>query len=181
MRRAVAPLVAALLVLGAAPAWASHTDLSDPNDVDGRLDLEQVQLRHEADPFVWTFRTFRGWKPREMWDRGYLLVELDTRRDDLIDYVALIRSTGRKLEGVLLRTRRDGRQVGIGDLDAWKTGPDAAAIGLPLGAVRFGQGRTSFLWSGTSLFTGRVCPGTCIDRAPDEGMVEQEIPPPPEG
>jgi hypothetical protein len=173
--------VIAFVVLGAAPAWASHTDLTDPNDVDGRLDLKQVLLRHDADPYVWTLKTFRGWKPREMWDRGFLLIELDTRRDEEVDYIALVRSTGRRLEGVLLGTRRNGRQVRIRDLDAWKAGPDGAGLALPFDAVRFGEGRTSFLWSGTSLFTGSACPRTCIDRAPDEGMVEQEIPPPPEG
>jgi hypothetical protein len=68
--KTVAVVVVALVVLGAAPAWASHTDLTDPNDVDGRLDLKQVLLDHDADPFVWTFRTFRGWKPREMWTAG---------------------------------------------------------------------------------------------------------------
>lgn len=176
MRRASVTFVVAFMVLGAAPAWASHTDLTDPNDVDGRLDLMQVLLDHDTDPFVWTFRTFRGWKPREMWDRGYLLVELDTRRDERSDYVALIRSTGRALEGVLLHTRRDGRQVRIGDLDAWKAGPDRAGIALPLDAVRFGEGRTSFQWSASSLFTGSACPRTCIDRVPDEGLVEQELP-----
>lgn len=179
MRRAVVALAVALVVLGAAPAWASHTDLTDPDDVDGRLDLEWVLLEHDADPFLWTLRTFREWKPRELWDRGYLLVELDTRRDEQTDYVAMIRSTGRALEGLLLRTRRDGSQARIAVLDAWKAGPDGAGIALPLDAVRFGDGRTSFRWSASSLFTGSACPRTCIDRAPDEGLVEQELPPPP--
>jgi hypothetical protein len=111
-------------------------------------------------------------------DRGYLLVELDTRRDQEIDYVALIRSTGRALEGLLLRARRDGREVRMGPLDAWKAGRDGAGIALPLGSVRFGEGRTSFRWSAGSLFTGSACPRTCIDRAPDEGTVDQELPPP---
>lgn len=179
MRRAVVALTVALVVLGAAPAWASHADLTDPNDVAGRLDIEQVLLEHDADPFLWTFRTFREWKPRELWDRGYLLVELDTRGDERTDYVAMIRSTGRALEGLLLRTRRDGTLARIAVLDTWKAGPDGAGIALPLDAVRFGEARTSFWWSASSLFTGGVCPRTCIDRAPDEGTVEQELPPPP--
>jgi len=177
VRRSVAALAVGLVLLGAAPAWASHTDLTDPNDVDGRLDLDQVWLRHDTDPFVWIFETFREWKPREMWDRGYLLVELDTRGSEGVDYVALIRSNGRRLEGVLLRTRRDGRQVKVLDLDAWKAGPDGAGIAVPLDALRFRVGRTSFLWSASTLFTGRTCTTTCIDRAPDEGMVEQQLPP----
>jgi hypothetical protein len=46
--KTVAVVVVALVVLGAAPAWASHTDVTDPNDVDGRLDLKQVLLDHDA-------------------------------------------------------------------------------------------------------------------------------------
>lgn len=179
MRRGVVALAVALVVLGAVPALASHTDLTDPDDVEGRLDLEQVLLEHDADPFLWTFRTFREWKPRELWDRGYLLVELDTRGDERTDYVAMIRSTGRALEGLLLRPRRNGTLARIAALDVWKAGPDGAGIALPLDAVRFGEGRTSFRWSASSLFTGSACPRTCIDRAPDEGLVEQELPPPP--
>lgn len=178
MRRTLVGVLAAVMLLGARPAWANHTDQTDPDDVAGRLDLEAVLLRHDAQPFVWTFRTFREWRPREIWDRGYLLVELETRGDQDVDYVALVRSTGRRLEGVLLRTRLDGKQVKVRGLDAWKAGPDGAAIAVPLDALRFGASRTSFRWSATSLFTGNVCRATCIDRIPDDGLVAQELPPP---
>jgi hypothetical protein len=110
------------------------------------------------------------------------VVELDTRGDEAIDHLAVVRSDGRDLEGVLYRVRRDGGQVGIGTIDADRDGARGAAVSVALRRLRIGAGRISYRWAVVTTFTGPGCPRTCIDLVPDGGMVEQLLPgvtPPP--
>ena len=74
-----APFVAALLtiVLMAIGAGAHHTDLADPNDTLGKLDVRRVRFDHTG-AASWTLTTFSEWTTGSIWDRGYLLVMLDT-------------------------------------------------------------------------------------------------------
>jgi hypothetical protein len=93
------------------PAGAHRTDQPDPNDTAGRLDLEAVGFDHVGAP-RWRFATFATWSVRSMWERGYLLVQLDTRGDAGVDFVAVVRSDGRRLVAHLFRVRRGGGQAG---------------------------------------------------------------------
>lgn len=121
MRRAGAVLLIAAVV-AAAPVLANHTSQTDPNDTPGPLDVRAVDFNHGAGPTRWRFTTFAGWTVGQIWDSGYLVVELDTRGDGQIDHRAVVRSDGSDLVATLYRVRADGRQVVVGGLDAGRAG-----------------------------------------------------------
>ena len=166
--------VGALLWL-AAPAVADHTDQADPNDTPGTMDLEAVQFDHEETP-TWRFVSFADWTVRQIWDHGYLMVQLDTKGGPGVDYLAVVRSIGRDLEANLFRVRRDGQEVEIDRLRTTKAGSHAAWVSVSLAKLTVGPARTSYFWSALSSFTGPACRQTCLDAVPDEGMVEQPLP-----
>jgi hypothetical protein len=120
--------------------------------------------------------TFERWTTTDIWDRGYVVVELDTKGDEAIDHLAVVRSDGRDLEGILYRIRRDGGQVAIGVVGADRDGARGAAVSVALRKLTIGSGRTSYRWVVLTMFTGPGCPRTCVDLVPDEGMVEQLLP-----
>lgn len=170
----VLAFIAAAIAL-AVPAFADHTNQPDPNDTSGRLDLRAVRFDHEGPP-RWTFVTFGRWTLAQIWDHGYLLVELDTRGDEAIDHLALVRSDGRHLRATLYRIRSDGRQAEIGTLPTDKAGARSAWVSVALRKLSIGRSRTSYFWAALSSYTGDACPRTCFDRAPDAEMVEQPLP-----
>jgi hypothetical protein len=47
---------------------------------------------------------------------------------------------------------------------------------VALHKLSIGANRISYFWSALTSFTATVCPRTCIDVAPDTGMVEQLLP-----
>jgi hypothetical protein len=176
-RRAAGVLIAPAAVIAfALPASANHTSQTDPNEVAGRFDLETVRFDHDAPPPRWTFVTFARWTAAQVWDRGYLLVELDTLGDEEADYVAVVRSDGRGLDARLFRIRADGHQVELDTLPTGKDGGRSAWVEVALRKLTFGRSRTSYFWASLSSFTAADCPHTCLDRVPDEGMVEQILP-----
>lgn len=179
MRRALVGLgvaaVAMLLAL-ALPALATHTSPTDPNDTRGRLDVRAVRFEHESGPPSWRFVMFSGWTVREVWDVGYLVVQLDTRGDPEVDYFMLVRSDGAKLVGTLYRVRENGTQATMGTVAAGKSGPRRATVSVALHKLTVGSFRTSYFWSAITSLSASSCPRTCIDRIPDEGMVEQPLP-----
>lgn len=173
-RTAGALLVAGLL--SALPASAGHTGQDDPNDTNGRLDVRAVRLAHADGPPRWTFVTFARWTVAQVWDRGYLVVQLDTRGDDAIDHLVVLRSDGRHLRGTLYRVRGDGREVEMGALPSDKEGPRAASVAIALRKLSIGRARTAYFWAAVSSFIGDACSRPCLDRLPDDGMVEQPLP-----
>ena len=144
-------LVAALslAILAAAPALANHTTQQDPRDVHGRLDVAEIRFDHSPG-LRWELLTYRGWKLDQLWDRGYLLVRLDTRGDDDSDYLAMVRSDGEDLVAELYRVRKDGAQVSAGSLETRKQSQRLAWVEVPLNAISIGKGRTSYFWSATN-------------------------------
>jgi hypothetical protein len=173
---AVAVAVAvAVAIAFALPASANHTSQTDRNDVAGRFDLESVRFDHDSPP-RWTFVTFARWTVPQVWDRGYLLVELDTLGNEEPDFVAVVRSEGRDLDARLFRLRRDGYQVEVDTLASGKEGGRSAWVEVAPRKLTFGRSRTSYFWSALSSFTAPECPHTCVDRVPDEGMVEEILP-----
>jgi hypothetical protein len=173
-RRLSAGLVAAAtLAVFSAAASAHHSDLADPNDVRGTLDVQTVKLDHEGGPPEWTVITFSRWKPLALWDRGSFLVWLDTSGDENAEYYAFVRSTGTDLEGSLWFDARHGADKRIRPLAVRRKSPDGVSIAIPLNKLDFGKWRTSYTWYVQTLFIGDRCRRTCIDRAPDEGAIEQ--------
>jgi hypothetical protein len=122
--------------------------------------------------------TFGRWTPRAIWDLGFLVVELDTRGDQAIDRMLVIRSDGARLVGTLFAVRRDGGQAALGSVRVDKDGARRASVRVGLAKLAIGSARTVYLWSASSIFNGSGCVRSCLDRVPDQGMVEQPLPAP---
>ena len=170
-----ASLVAAILAL-ALPAGATHTNQVDPNDTQGRLDVQAVEFDHDAKPVRWGIVTLARWTVHEMWDQGSFVVQLDTKGDDEIDFLAVVRSDGRQLVATLFAVRGGGTPKQIDELPVGKDGTRGATVAVALRKLTIGPNRTSYFWSVLTTFTGPACRRTCFDRVPDEGMVEQPLP-----
>jgi hypothetical protein len=171
----IGALVVATLTAFALPVLADHTDQIDPHDTGGKLDLQEVVFDHVGTP-TWRMSTFPTWTVRSIWDLGNFIVQLDTRGDAAADYVAVVRSDGRRLVAALFRLRRDGREIEVTPLRTTKGGSRAVTVSVPLREVSIGPNRSSYFWSVLSSFTGGYCTRTCLDAVPDEGMIEQPLP-----
>lgn len=180
-RRGVAAVVTigmlvSIVGLGFAVTSASHTDTPDRNDTEGRFDVRAVHLDHYPQPMTWTFRTFSGWTIDQVWDRGFFVLELDTRGDQDIDERILVRSDGRTLEGVLITIRSDGPERIRTRLHASKDGSRSASVEVALRRLGIGGSRELFRWNAYSIFTGPECRRVCVDRVPDQGSLEHLVP-----
>ncbi len=174
-RSAVPFLVAGVLVLATVIAVAApgfHSDIGDPNDTRGVLDVRRVRLDHEGGTEV-TMITFAAWTPASIWDRGNAYVFLDTEADDAAEYFVVVRSTGPDLQASLWRDRRDRRDLYLRNVKVRRKSSDGVSVALPIKSLKFGPSRESYFWWATTSFTGRLCRRTCLDRAPDGGSVEQ--------
>ena len=172
---AICAMVAITLVALALPALAYHTDQVDPDDTEGKLDLAQVAIDHEGAP-SWRMATFSSWTVRSIWDLGTFIVQLDTKGDAAADFVAVVRSDGRRLVAALYRLRRDGREIELSVLRTDKGGSKAVTLTIPLREISVGPNRTSYSWSVLSSFTDGNCTRPCLDAVPDGGMIEQPLP-----
>ena len=143
---AICAMVAVTVVALALPALAHHTDQVDPDDTHGKLDLEQVAFDHEGAP-SWRMTTFSSWTVRSIWDLGTFIVQLDTKGDAAADFVAVVRSDGRRLVAALYRLRGDGREIELSVLRTDKGGSKAATLTIPLREISVGPNRTSYSWS----------------------------------
>jgi hypothetical protein len=172
-RRAFAGILALIVVLGiVAVASAHHSDLVDPNDTDGPLDIHEVKLDHVGGT-EFTIETFARWKAGGIWDHGAFFVLLDTLGDGRADYYVLARSTGRGMEASLWRDRKRGRDAFVRKVSSRRKSLQSVTVSVPVHSLDFGKARTSYFWWTDSTFTGDKCRRTCIDRAPDAGSIEQ--------
>ncbi len=133
----LAVTVVAVVAL-AVPAGADHTDQVDPNDTEGRLDLRGCAVRPRGRAEL-AIVTFPAWTVRAIWDRGYLMVQLDTRGDAAVDFVAVVRSDGRRLVAALFRRSRSGGQAEVASLRTDKSGSKRR---LGIGPAQGGLDRT---------------------------------------
>ena len=179
-RSQVAGIVAVVLALAVAGfAVAVNQRLTDPDDTVGVLDIRQVRFAQPTgESPAWSVITAAAWKVGALWDRGYVFVQLDTKWSEAADYFALISSDGRTLRGELFRvTRKDGkRDAAIASLTVWRKANDSISLKIPLKLMTFGPNRGDYRWWVVTSLTSDRCPGTCIDRAPDEGTVQQWLP-----
>jgi hypothetical protein len=152
---------------------AHDTDFLDPNDTRGRLDVKQVRLAHKPGPPAWTMVTFGEWTVRKIWDRGYLMVFLDTEGRRRAEYYLLVRSTGSELEGSLWRVRAVGPDSWLRRVPVWRNSRSSASVQVGLSRLTFGPHRTFYRWWVHTTLTSAVCRRTCQDRAPNVGSVRQ--------
>jgi hypothetical protein len=174
-RRTIAPFGAAVVTVAlvAAIAGAHHSDITDPNDTAGKLDIHEVRLAHQPGPPRWALVTFGEWRTKEIWDRGYLIVMLDTRRGAAAEHYLLVRSTGTELVGSLWRIRSVGPDSYLGQVPVKRWSRRNATVQVGLSRLTFGDSRTFYRWWAETLFTGDRCRRTCLDRAPDVDSVLQ--------
>lgn len=168
LRFLIAVIVAALAI----PLLASarHLDVRDPNDARGPLDVRRVRVIGEEKP-RFTVLTFRRWTTADIYDRGFVLVYLDTFGDERFDYYALLRSVGDSMQGTLFRDRTRNRDFRIATLNTFRMSKDGVSVRIPLRRMRFGTARLHYVWSVQTLMSNGRCRRVCFDRAPDRGGI----------
>ncbi len=167
----IAVVIAGLAVVAlAGPRF--HSDVNDPNDTRGLLDVRTVRLDHEGGT-EFTVITFASWTAPTLWDRGNAFVFLDTEGGAAAEYFALVRSLGPELEASLWRARYDRADRFIRKIGVRRKSGEGVSVAVPIKALKFGRSRTAYFWWASTTFTGAVCRRTCIDRIPNDGSVEQ--------
>jgi hypothetical protein len=136
----------------------------DENDTHGFLDVKQVDSFLETEEPVWKVVTMSRWSAFKMWDRGFVVVYLDTFGAELPDYYALIRSVGTRLRGTLFRNSHK-----VARLEVWRRNARSVSIRIPMEKLTLGERRGFFRWRVVTL-TDR-CRRICFDRIPDEGAL----------
>jgi len=170
-----APFVVAMVTIAlvALVAGAHDTDLADPDDARGKLDVKQVRLAHQPGPPRWTIVTFGEWRTAEMWDRGYLMVLLDTQGGAGAEHYLLVRSSGTQLQGSLWRARVVGPDSFLGTVPVERWSRRSASVQVGLSRLTFGASRTFYRWWVRTVYTGELCHRTCHDVAPNGEPVLQ--------
>jgi hypothetical protein len=165
-----------MVALASGIADASHQDINDPNDTDGKLDIKKVASFGTQRP-ARKITTFSSWTTREMRDSGYFTVWYDTRFNSRFDYFVLARSIGRKMEGTLWRDFASRPDRVVGDAQVWRTDDRSVTIRISLDQMVLGDKRQSYRWAVESIRNGgSACGNVCFDRAPDSGVVVEPIP-----
>lgn len=173
--RAAAPFAAALVTVAlmTVVAGAHDTDFMDPDDARGKLDVRQVRLAHVSGPPTWTITTFGDWTTKEMWDKGYVMVLLDTKGGVAAEYYLLVRSTGKSLRGSLWRAHVTGPDSSLGLVPVVRPSRRAVSVQVGLKRLTFGASRSAYRWWAQTVYTGPTCARTCQDRAPNRRTVLQ--------
>ena len=175
LRPAVPFVVAGLIALAAVVALAApsfHSDLADPNDTRGPLDVRRVRLDHKGGTEV-TVITFANWTTSAIWDQANAYVFLDTKAGADPNYFVVVRSTGADLQASLWRDRHNRRDVFVRNVKVRRKSRDGVSVSVPIKSMKFGRARDSYFWWTATSFTGDKCRRTCIDRAPNDGALEQ--------
>jgi hypothetical protein len=156
-------------------AEAGHVPVMDPRDSDGRLDVRRTDVLGTDRP-RWKIATYGSWSARGIWDKGFVLVRLDTFGDDRFDFYALVRSTGRAMRGDLYRDRRRKKDVWVSRVYVWRKNRTSVSVRIPVARLATGTDRVHYAWVVQTLFTGPGCRRTCFDLAPDNGAVFEPLP-----
>jgi hypothetical protein len=152
-------------------ATATHQDLSDDRDVKGRFDVRRVEMWGPHSNSGFQIETFRKWRPRIVWDAGFFIVNVDSFGKPRFDYYVMVRSTGRKMQGLLFRDRETKRDFVMRTVRVWRPNSRSVKFRFPWRAVRFPDTRRFFRWNAQSLYTNDFCPNVCIDNVPDNGTI----------
>jgi len=159
-------------------AFARHADVTDGNDTKGPLDIKRSELV-QVSPAKWNVKTWVGWKAAEVWDRGFVVVYIDTFGSSRVDYYALVRSNGSKMVGALYRDRANKKDFKVRSVRAGHPQRRLVRVVVPLGQLRRRDSKV-FRWYTLTMFSGERCKRFCFDRAPNEGAVIEPGPAPTE-
>ena len=155
-------------------AQASHQDITDGNDVKGKLDIRSVDTFGKTQNPAWEFKVSSRSTAVQLRDRGFFLVYLDTFNDSASDYYLLVSSNGSKLAGKLWRDRTGAPDRKLGKVPVWRSDKSSVTVRVPLGELNLGgKERLTYRWWVKTLFTGTNCHRVCIDRAPNQGAVTE--------
>lgn len=173
-----AALTAGTVLVAASASWfagAGHLPVMDPQDTGGKLDIRRADVFGQERP-RWKVATYGWWRPKGIWDRGFILVKLDTFGDERFDYYALVRSVGNRMRGDLYRDRRRKKDRRIARLNVWRKNRRSVSLRIPLQKLNIGPNRVHYSWAVQTLFTAKNCPRTCFDFTPDSGAVVEPLP-----
>jgi hypothetical protein len=140
----------------------------DPRDTRGPLDVARVRTALGSRAPAWSVRTYGTWRTRPLWDRGYVVIWLDTRGGPQPNHYALLRSTGGGVSGALYRVR-SGRDVRMGTLRTWRPNRRGINVRIPLSRLSIGPHRAFYRWGVQTMFTGAGCRRVCFDPVPGPG------------
>lgn len=162
-------------------ARANHQDSKDGNDVQGMLDIRQVQTFGPNKNPGWKIITFSRMTAKEMRDTGFFMVYLDTFGDSRFDYYALVSSNGSKMQGTLWRDPANKRDRRVSQLSVYRSDKRSVSLRVPLSKMNTGgKKRIVYRWFVKTLFTGDNCRRVCIDRAPNnDALIESNGKPSP--
>ena len=175
LRRLICSLVAAATLLAVAPASAHHVVVNDPDDTRGFLDVRKVDVLGLERP-RWKIGTWGWWTARTIFDRGYLLVHLDSFGDSRYDYYVLVRSRGYDMAASLWRDFQNKPDKFKTELTVWRKSKRNVSVRVPLSLLYFPGANRVWTWEVETLFTSDRCRRVCMDRAPDEGRVREPQP-----
>ncbi|MBW3594238.1 MAG: hypothetical protein KY391_01565 [Actinobacteria bacterium] len=176
MNKKVAVIALVLAVLTPLLAFARHAPVRDPNDTRGRLDIKRAEMV-TARTAKWKLTTWSPWTPKQLWDRGFILIYVDTFGSRRADYYALVRSNGRRMVGSLYRDRARKKDVWVRSLRTRHPRGKIVIVAIPLQKLRRRDSKL-FSWHTLTMISGRHCRRFCFDRAPDDGSVTEPGPAP---
>lgn len=151
------------------PPACYPTSPEDAADTSGSLDLRRVQTSFGAQDSVWKLVSYSRWGSRALWDRGYLLVLLDTAGDIREDYLILVRSNGRRIIATLF-----WGGVKVTNLPVWRDGRWSVSVRLPMSRLSVSRG--FFRWRAATQYGQNPCRRDwCVDGAPDDAWLIQPV------
>ena len=175
MKRRVLFAIVIVSIVIPALVQAQHVDPRDPNDTRGPLDVRRIDVVRRRTP-RFEIITWRGWTAKEIWDRGFGLVRLDTFGSSRFDYYALIRSTGSRLKGDVFRDRQSRPDRRLFSVRTTKASRRSFRVRIPLERLRMPRSRAVYRWEVQTLFVGGRCRNTCFDFVPNQGSVRERNP-----
>jgi hypothetical protein len=153
-------------------ASARHTDVLDPDDSKGLLDIRRVAVGGSQNAPTWTIATGARWTAEQMWDTGFLIVKIDTFATPRADYYAIVSSDGHKFRGFLYRDRKEKPDRRLRGVALERLDRRSVTVTINIRELLRRDDRV-YNWYTQTLFMSDNCRGTCIDRAPDAGAVSE--------
>ncbi len=178
LRRAFATgLTAAALCVPAPTAVANHVVVRDRDDTPGRLDVRRAEPTGVS-PHKMTIKTHNAWGVNDIFDRGYLLVYLDTFGGNRFDYFILLRPERGNMRGNVWRDVKNGNDRQIARTKVGRANRRTIRTTVPLRKMRIPATQVDYRWHVRTIYAKRGCyRAVCIDRAPNsESVVEPLVP-----